>query len=295
MTTELETNPNAGKDVVFIDAYNLIYRAFHGNKAPLTNAEGMPTNAIVTVANMLLKLKGQFSNLTFALAVFDGGGNFRKDLDEEYKANRKEMPEELKVQMPHIRELFEILGWPCYQAENVEADDVIGSLALRSANKGFNTYVISGDKDFRQIVKGNLHVIDTMRDVCYDPDMVLEKMGVTPENVTAWLALNGDTSDNVAGVEKWGPGTITKYLNEYGSLEELIANKESIKGKAGETLREAISNGQLLKSLELVTLKTELPITLNAGQLRPKAVERERWLDFCQKMNIQRLKNSPNL
>lgn len=294
MITE-EQNPNMDKDVVFIDAYNLIYRAFHGNKAPLTNSEGMPTNAIVTVANMLLKLKGQFSNLTFALAVFDGGGNFRKDLDEDYKANRKEMPEELKVQMPHIRRLFEILGWPCYQAENVEADDVIGSLALRSAQKGFNTYIISGDKDFRQIVKSNLHVIDTMRDVCYDPEMVLEKMGVTPANITAWLALNGDSSDNVAGVEKWGPGTITKYLNEYGSLEELIKNKEAIKGKAGETFREAVDNGQLQKSLELVTLKTDLPITLKASELRLKAVEKEKWLSFCNEMNIQKLRNSPNL
>lgn len=286
--------PNT-QDVVFIDAYNLIYRAFHGNKAPLTNLAGMPTNAIVTVANMLIKLRSQFSNLTYALAVFDGGGNFRKELDENYKANRKEMPEELKVQMPHLRILFEILGWPCYQAENVEADDVIGSLASRSASVGFNTYIISSDKDFRQIVKDNLHVIDTMHDICYDPQKVFEKMGVSVENVTAWLALNGDTSDNVPGVNKWGPGTIAKYINYYDNLQNLILHKDEIKGKAGETFREAVENGQLQKSLELVTLKTDLPITLSKKELRPQAIDREKWLAFCEEMNIKTLKNSPNL
>lgn len=283
------------KDVVFIDAYNLIYRAFHGNKAPLTNQEGMPTNAITTVSNMLLKLKSQFSDLTFALAVFDGGGNFRKELDENYKANRKEMPEDLKVQMPHIENLFEILGWPCYRGENVEADDVIGTLSVRAAKKGYNVYIISSDKDFRQIVTPNLNVIDTMRDIVYTPDTVIEKMGVSPENVQAWLALNGDTSDNVAGVEKWGPGTITKYLNLYGNIDNLIANKADIKGKAGETLREAIDNGQLAKSLELVKLKTDVNISLTSKELRPKEIQQENWINFCNKMNIKKLLSSPKL
>lgn len=278
---------NEPQDVVFIDAYNLIYRAFHGNQAKMTNLEGLPTNAIYTVTNMLLKLKKQFTNLSYILAVFDGGGNFRKEIDEAYKANRKEMPEELKAQMPYIKQLFEILGFPIMQAEEVEADDVIGTLAKRSASKGFNTYIISGDKDFRQIVTNNLHVIDTMHDICYNPEKVKEKMGVDPHNVVGWLALVGDNSDNVLGVDKIGPGKASKLLNEYGTIEGVIANKDEVKNKIGENLREAIANGQLEKSIQLVTLKTDLDIKITKKDVTMKERNEDAWLLFCDKMNFK--------
>src|SRR5690606_31234760 len=137
-------------------------------------------------------------------AVFDGGGNFRTEIDENYKANRSEMPENLKLQMPYIKEMFEILGWPIYQAEDVEADDVIGTLAKRSSKAGFDTFIISGDKDFRQIVAENLNVWDKMYNILYTPEKVKEVMDIEPKNVVAYLALMGDGVDNVIGVEKVG-------------------------------------------------------------------------------------------
>jgi DNA polymerase-1 len=275
------------QDVVFIDAYNLIYRAYHGNQSKLTNSEGMPTNAIYTVATMLLKLRKQFTNLAYTLAVFDGGGNFRKEINADYKANRKPMPDELKIQMPHIKTLFEILGWPIMQAENIEADDIIGTLALRAGDKGFNTYIVSSDKDFRQIVTSNINVLDTMQDVCYDPEKVNEKIGVYPENVVAWLALVGDESDNIIGVDKVGKGTAPKLLATDGNLENLIANQAKIKGKIGENLREAIANGQLLQSVELATLKTDVEINFTKKELRLKDIDNEARSAFCDIMNFK--------
>lgn len=281
-----------GQDVVLVDAYNLIYRAFHGNQNKLTNEQGIPTNAIYTVARMLLKLPKSFSNLTFAVAVFDGGGgtNFRKELDEDYKAHRKEMPEDLKIQMPYIKRAFELLGWPILQAPNVEADDVLGTMALRASLKGYNTYIISGDKDFRQIVNDNLHIIDTMYDVCYDKETVKEKMGVYPENVAAWLALVGDDSDNVKGVEKVGKGTAPKLLDQYGSLQGIIDNQHEIKGKVGENIRAAIANGQLQKSLDLVTLKTDVEIEFTRKTITPKGINVPEWNLFCEELNMKSLK-----
>lgn len=278
---------NSKKDVVFVDAYNLIYRAFHGNQSNLTNGDGLPTNAIYTIVKMLQKLPKQFNDIAYCVAVFDGGGNFRTEIDEEYKANRKPMPEELKQQMPYIREAFEILGWPVYQAENVEADDVIGTLAKRAAKAGYNTYVVSGDKDFRAIVSDNLHILDTMYDICYDPQTVKEKMGVGPENVTAYLALLGDASDNVIGVDKVGKTTAAKLLNEYGDLNGIRANQDKIKGKVGENIRAAFASGQIDKNIELITLKTELEIHITSKDVRMKQLDVQRWVQFCEKMNFR--------
>lgn len=288
-----EQNYNEAKDVVFIDAYNIIYRAFHGNQSKLTNPEGLPTNAIYTVACMLLKLRKQFTNIAHALAVFDGGGNFRKELDAEYKANRKPMPEELKLQMPFLKELFPILGWPIMQAENVEADDVIATLAKRAAAKGFNAYIVSSDKDFRSIITKNLNVIDTMKDICYDPETVYEKMGIYPENVVAYLALLGDNVDNVKGIDGVGVKTAVKFLNEYGNIENLIANKDKIKGKVGENIRTAIENGQLSKNIELVTLKTDLDINVTNKDVRLNNINEELWMDFCTRMNFKSFSRNP--
>lgn len=280
---------NSNKDVVFVDAYNLIYRAFHGNQMQLTNKDGLPTNAIYTVSKMLLNLPKNFNNLTYSLAVFDGGGNFREAIDDNYKANRKPMPDDLKIQMPHIKRAFEILGWPIYQAENVEADDVIGALALRSSEAGFNTFIISGDKDFRQIVKDNLRVWDTMQDIIYDPNKVYEKMAVYPENVVAYLALLGDSSDNIKGVEKVGKGTAAKLLNLYGNMEGIKNNVENISGKVGLNLKEAFVNGQIDKNIELITLKTNLDIEFTSKQLSKKEVDSELWSSFCEDMNFKSL------
>lgn len=283
---------NTKKDVVFVDAYNLIYRAFHGNQANMTNSEGLPTNAIYTVIKMLQKLPKQFNNIHYCLAVFDGGGNFRKDLDANYKANRKPMPDSLKLQMPYIKESFELLGWPIMQANNVEADDLIGTLAIRSAKAGYNTYIISGDKDFRQIVSENLYVWDTMQDICYDPLMVKEKMGVSPDNVVSFLSLLGDSSDNVIGVDKVGAGTAAKLLNEYGNIEGIKNNQHLLKGKVGENIRESFQNGKIEKNHILITLKKDVEVNITVKDVKMKPINTQKWVDFCTKMNFKSLLNN---
>lgn len=276
-------------DVVFVDAYNLIYRAFHGNSSDLKTKEGFPTNAIYTVSLMLLKLPQNFSKIKYGMAVFDGGDNFRKEIDENYKANRKEMPENLKVQMPYLKELFELCGWPIYQSKEEEADDVIATLATRSSKKGFNTFIVSSDKDFRQIVTDNVNIIDSMHNICYDRNKVYEKMEVYPENVIGWLALVGDSSDNVKGVDKIGKKSASKLLNEYGSIENLILNKEKIEGKIGENLRKSIEDGQLQKNIELIKIKLDVDIKITNKDVTLKQIDKENLIGFFEKFEMPSL------
>lgn len=284
-------NNQEPKDIILVDIYNLIYRAYHGNMSNLKAPDGTPTAALFTTIKMLSKLPQQFSNLEFAIAVFDGGRNFRKDLDENYKAQRKEMPEDLKIQMPLIKDAMEMLGWPMYQTKEEEADDVISTLAVRAAAKGYKVYIISGDKDFRQIVNENISIIDTMHDICYDPAKVKEKMDVEPKQVRDYLAIFGDSADNVPGVDKAGEKTVAKWLNQYGDLENLIAHKDEIKGVVGDNLREQINNGNLLKWRELVTVKCDVDIQLKRSELTMRPVQLEKLTEFYQKMNFKSLLN----
>ena len=285
-------NDNSNDDVVLIDVYNIIYRAYHGNKNLLTNEKGIPTNALYTTIKMLEKIPDMFSNMRFCLAVFDGGSNnFRKELDPNYKIHRKPMPEELVVQMPYIKEAFRILGWPMLFAKNEEADDIIGTLAKRSGNAGFNTYIISGDKDFRQLVNGRINVIDTMHDICYDEDKVKEKMGVEPKLVVSYLALLGDSSDNVMGVDGVGDKTAAKLLNEYGSMDGIRQNQDKIKGKVGENIRKAFENGQIEKSMQLITLKTDVELHLKNKDMKKQPRNDIEWVEFCKEMNFKSFLN----
>ena len=278
------------KDVVLVDIYNLIYRAFYGNMSNLKNPEGLPTGALLTTIKMLKKIPKQFTNLEYVLAVFDGGGtNFRKELDADYKSTRKEMPEDLKLQMPYIKEAMKLLGWPMYIAQDVEADDVVSTLAVRAASKGFKVYIMSGDKDFRQIVDENINVIDTMYDICYDKAKVIEKMGVPPEQIRDYLTLCGDSVDNVKGVAKAGPKTVVKWLTQYGDIDNLIAHKDEIKGVVGDNLRAVIDSGELLKWRTLVTVKLDVDVQLKKSEMRFGEVDEEGWKVFCEKMNFKSL------
>jgi DNA polymerase I len=282
------------KDVVLVDIYNLIYRAYHGNMSNLKAPDGTPTAALFTVIKMLKKLPQQFSNLEFSLAVFDGGGNFRKDLDAEYKSNRKPMPDDLKIQMPLIKEAMRLMGWPMHQAEGVEADDVMSTLAVRAASKGYKVYIVSGDKDFRQIVGENINVIDTMQDILYDRNKVIEKMGVPPEQIRDYLALCGDGADNVKGVDKAGPKTVVKWLTQYGDIDGIIAHKDEIKGVVGDNLRKEIDNGNLLLWRQLVTVKADVEIQLKCSELTMQPEDSEGLQDFYKKMDFKSMmKKSP--
>ena len=278
------------KDVVLVDIYNLIYRAYHGNMSNLKSPDGTPTAALFTVIKMLKKLPQQFSNLEFSLAIFDGGGtNFRKELDGEYKANRKPMPDDLIIQMPLIKEAMKLMGWPMHQAHDVEADDVISTLAVRAASKGYKVYIVSGDKDFRQIVSSNISVIDTMYDVLYDREKVTEKMGVPPEQVRDYLALCGDGADNVKGVDKAGPKTVVKWLTQFGDIDGIIAHKDEIKGVVGENLRKEIDNGNVALWRQLVTVKSDVDIQLKRSELTMQPEDSEGLQEFYKKMDFKSL------
>lgn len=285
-------------DVVLIDGYNLMYRAFHGTKNTFKTSYGLPTSAIYTTMNMLKKIPAQF-DIQYGLVVFDGkGSTFRDELDSEYKANRSPMPEDLKLQIEPLKEGIGVLGWPLITADGVEADDIIGTLAVRAASKGFNVYIVSGDKDFRALVDDRIKIVDTMYNVIYDREQVFEKMGVYPENVTGYLAMLGDSSDNVGGIDKVGKKTAAKLLNEFGSIDGVIKNVDSIKGIVGQNLKIAIENGALEKALSLIKLKTNVEVPITTKSVSLKDIEEEKFVEFCKKYEFaswlnKTKKNSP--
>lgn len=279
------------RDFVGIDVYNLMFRAFHGNKNILTYND-IPTNAIYTMSKMIHRILGQFDNLYYAVAAFDGGkSNFRHDLVDDYKAGRSSMPEELRQQLPYIEEMLQILGFNNFKPEEFEADDALCCLGNRAAKRGINTVLFSGDKDFLQIVQENLLVVhpDSRGDTIFDREGVFKKLGVYPENVAAYLALTGDGVDNIEGISKWGKKTSASFLNEMGDLNGLISNASTIKGVAGENLRSAISSGDLDLYLKLTTIPLDLKLELTNNDLFYKGVDVKEWNKFCKKLNFRSL------
>lgn len=281
MNTQVpETNPE--QLVVFIDAYNMLYRAYHAT-TPLFSPDGTPTNVIFTQLKSLLHLQKVYkNNVRFGLAVFDGGGGskFRKELYPEYKLTRSEMPEDLKVQIPIARELFEIMGWKTMLPINEEADDVIGTLACKSSKK-FKTEILSSDKDFYPLVNENLVIVDGKAKKIYDREEVFNKIGLYPESITDYLALIGDSVDNVPGIDKCGEKTAVKLLQNFKSIEGIIENSASIKGVVGDNIREAIQNGNLLLYRELIKLRTDLDITVTVKDIRKDTINQQLLENFC--------------
>ena len=276
---------------VLLDTYNLMYRAFHGNKTPLTAPDGTPTNAVFTIIKMINNLKNKI-DFKHGAAIFDGGGpTFRDEITDDYKANRKPMPDELKIQVPIIKEGLALLGWPIWEADGVEADDVTGTLAIFAENKGQVVYILSGDKDFRAIVSDKIMVMDTMNNIVYDRQTVFDKMGVWPEQVKDYLTLLGDSVDNVAGVDGCGPKTAVKWLSEYGDIKTLLLNAHHVKGKVGDSLRTAVSSGHLAKAQSLISLKTDVPLNITSDRIWLADKDNDLWQSYCEKYNLRSLMN----
>lgn len=241
--------------LILIDGSSYLYRAFHA-LPPLTNSLGEPTGAIYGVINMIKKLIVDFDSSNIGV-VFDAKGKtFRNDMYEDYKATRPPMPDELRSQIEPIHNIIRALGLPIIQIEGVEADDVIGTLAVRASNEGKKVVISTGDKDMAQLVNEDIYLLNTMNNSWLDIEGVEKKFGIPPEKIIDFLALVGDKSDNVPGVEKVGPKTAVKWLEQYGSVDEIIANAEDVKGKVGENLRNGIE--QLKLSRELVTIKLDV-------------------------------------
>ncbi|CAM1000171.1 DNA polymerase I [Rhodanobacter sp. Root179] len=249
--------------LILIDGSSYLYRAFHA-LPPLTNAHGEPTGALFGVVNMLrATLKAKPEYLAF---VSDAPGpTFRDALYDQYKANRPPMPDDLRAQVEPMLAIVGALGFPILRVGGVEADDVIGTLAMQAHELGIEVEVSTGDKDMAQLVGPHVTLINTMSNTVMDSNGVMEKFGVRPDQIIDFLALTGDAIDNVPGVPKCGPKTAAKWLAEYDSLDGVIANADKIGGKIGESLREALP--RLPLSRQLVTIKTDVPLEFGPTEL----------------------------
>ncbi len=262
--------------LVLIDGSSYLFRAFHA-LPPLSNAAGEPTGALFGVVNMLRStLKERPDYVAF---VSDASGpTFRDELYPQYKANRPPTPPDLKAQVEPMLTIVGALGFPILREPGVEADDVIGTLARQAEALGIDVVISTGDKDFAQLVSPHISLVNTMTNTTMDRDGVIAKFGVPPERIVDFLALTGDTVDNVPGVEKCGPKTAAKWIAEYGSLDGVIADAAKVGGKIGDNLRAALAHLPL--SRELVTIRTDVALPLGATELalRGQDVERLREL-----------------
>lgn len=254
--------------LVLVDGSSYLFRAYYA-LPDLSNASGHPTGAIRGVISMIRKLARDYPDSLVAV-VFDAPGKtFRDDLYSEYKANRAAMPEDLREQIAPIHELIKAMGLPLICVEGVEADDVIGTYATQASLAQRTTVISTGDKDMAQLVSEHVTLVNTMTETTMDRQGVVDKFGVTPEQIIDYLALMGDTADNIPGVPKVGPKTASKWLNEYGSLDEVMAKAEEFKGKIGENLRNGLD--QLPLSKALTTIKCDVELDMSIAQLQATA------------------------
>ncbi|SEP00226.1 DNA polymerase I [Aquisalimonas asiatica] len=254
-----------GQPLILVDGSSYLFRAFHA-LPPLTNSAGDPTGAVYGVVNMLRKLLTEYEP-THIGVVFDAPGRtFRDDLFEQYKANRPGMPEDLRPQIEPLKQIVRAMGLPLVEVGGVEADDVIGTLARQAAADGRDVIISTGDKDMAQLVTERVTLLNTMSGTSLDMDGVREKFGVPPERIIDYLALVGDTSDNIPGIPKVGPKTAVKWLDAYGDLDGVVANADAIKGKVGESLREHLDDLPL--SRDLATIRCELDLDQSPDDLQ---------------------------
>lgn len=281
------------KPVILVDGSSYLFRAFHA-LPPLETSNGQPTGAVKGVISMIRRLQQDYPGSPIAIVFDPRGKTFRHELYEEYKANRPEMPEDLASQIPAIHNIIRAMGLPLLVEDGMEADDVIGTLADEATDKGVDVIISTGDKDMAQLVSDHVSLINTMTDTWMDRDGVLEKFGVAPEQINDYLALVGDSVDNIPGVTKCGPKTAVKWLNQYGSLENLMAHADEIKGKIGDNFREALDHLPL--SQDLARIRTDLELGFSVEALDPEPVDRDALFELFREMEfrgwIRELQNS---
>lgn len=250
---------------VLVDGSSYLFRAYHA-MPDMSNSKREPTGTIYGVINMMRRLLKDY-NPEYLAVVFDAKGKtFRNDMYKEYKANRPPMPDDLRQQIEPIHEIIKAMGLPLVCVSGVEADDVIGTLSEQATALGIDTLISTGDKDMAQLVNKHVSLVNTMTDVNMDVEGVKEKFGVAPERIIDYLALIGDTADNVPGVPKVGPKTAVKWLGLYDSLDGVMKNAEEIKGKVGENLRNFMA--ELPLSRDLVTIKCDVELDDNPETLK---------------------------
>ena len=260
-----------------LDGHGYIFRAHYGlatggkDRQPvrLSTAAGMPTGALYVYTSMLIRLHLDERPERIAVVFDTGKPSFRSDLDAEYKANRSEAPDDLRVQLPFFRRLTEAFSWPCMSVEGVEADDVIATLVGQARARDWDVVIYSGDKDLMQLVDDHVVVIDSMRQITYDAAGVEKKFGVPPALVGEFLSLVGDSSDNIPGVNGVGPVTAARLLGQYGSIDNLLAHVDELKGKIKERLTDPAERDNLALSRQLVALKRDVEVPLGLDDLVP--------------------------
>jgi DNA polymerase I len=273
-------------DLVLIDGSSYLYRAFHA-LPPLTNSAGQPTGAVHGVLSMLLKFLREFEPPHIAV-VFDAPGKtFRDELFAEYKANRAPMPDDLRAQTEPLLEAVEALGLPVLRISGVEADDVIGTLACRAAEAAQQVLISTGDKDMAQLVNEHITLVNTMSNTVLDRAGVKAKFDVFPEQIIDYLALVGDSSDNIPGIDKVGPKTAAKWLSKYGTLDALLAHAAEVEGKVGDNLRAGLAT--LALSRRLATISCDLQLPLDEAGLVRRAADSARLRALYRRLELRSL------
>ncbi|MFN9067763.1 MAG: DNA polymerase I, partial [Bdellovibrionales bacterium] len=278
------------KKIYLIDVSSLFFRAFYAIR-PLSTPAGIPVNAVYGLLSMLIKLL-KTEKPEYVVVCYDRKEpSFRKDLYSDYKANRSEMPDELVQQIPYLRRLVDSLGLPAMEVPKFEADDLIGTLTRIGLDNQADVVIVSGDKDFAQLVKPGVVLLDTMKDTRLDESGVFEKWGVRPEQFLDYLAIVGDTSDNIPGVAGLGPKGALKLLNEYGSLEKIYENLDQVKPQgAQEKLRNAQEMAFLSK--KLVTIEQKVPLQEDLETYRIKGLQREELRILLNELNFKSFEKS---
>ncbi|MEQ1666209.1 MAG: 5'-3' exonuclease H3TH domain-containing protein, partial [Bdellovibrionales bacterium] len=261
------------KKLYLVDVSSMFFRAFYAIP-PLRTKAGLPTNALYGFLSMTIKLLRE-NRPDYMVFCFDRKEpSFRSELYQEYKANRTEMPEDLSPQIPYIRELSEKLGVLCIDKLQFEADDIIGTLAKFGANNNLSVSIVSGDKDFAQLVNEQIFLYDTMKDIRYDHDGVIAKWGVAPDQMIDYLAIVGDTSDNIPGVKGVGPKGAQKLLAEFKTLENIYNNLDKIKSESVRTKFIECKEAAFLAK-KLVTIVTDMDLNLSVDDMKLKPIDKE--------------------
>jgi DNA polymerase-1 len=279
-------NQEKQKKLVLVDGSSYLFRAYHARGVNLSSPDGRPTHVIYIVLNMLSKLINDEQPDLIGV-IFDAKGKtFRNDIYPEYKANRPPMPDDLREQIEPLHELIKARGLPLICVEGVEADDIIGTMSREATEQGYRVLISTGDKDMAQLVNANVNLINTMNNHFMDEAGVVEKFQVRPDQIIDYLALMGDTSDNIPGVPKVGPKTAAKWIAEYGDLDAVIAHADDIPGKVGENLRESL--GFLPMSYELATIKLDCDTGIRIDELHPGKSDSAALADYYQEFGFTR-------
>ncbi|MDG1095042.1 MAG: DNA polymerase I [Methylophilaceae bacterium] len=271
------------KTLLLIDGSSYLYRAFHA-MPDFRNKEGFPTGVIYGVLNMLQNTHKKYES-TYSVCVFDAKGKtFRNDIFDDYKANRPKMPDDLSIQIEPLHKAINAMGWPILVKKGVEADDVIGTLAKKANEENISVTISTGDKDLAQLVNENTSLVNTMTNEHLDTDGVKAKFGVSPNLIIDYLTIIGDKADNIPGVDKVGPKTALKWLNEYNSLDNIIKNADQITGAVGENLKNSLKWLPVAK--DLISIRSELDIDVSWDQFKKTSEDKSTLKKMYQEFNF---------